>query len=321
MVLAAAATALLLIPFWPFLTAPFWPTVWDLGGHRVPMREWGSWLAAGAHHRMGPLLVQRLSRVSVLLPRRLVHLATVQHCATGSSRVPADDSRRVPRSGSGRVVAWHAHGVCRLPGRACSPHASRSGPPSWPLGAYVVVSGLYAHYWSVVFGLGYLAAVEQDRSPLGGMAAGGVPVLGGSVPMPPVPCGVHGRRVAFPVPSGRLAYLCQRGVVGRRVDSLVVAASHRPARELAYLDMARWAIRWDAILMSGTVLRLAGAPSTDSAAVLVVALAGGAAVLLLAAAGAYRLARTVPDRRVLYPFAAMMAPPTGEQAGKNSRRR
>ena len=46
-VLAVAATAILLVPFWPFLTADFWPTVWDLGGHRVPMREWGSWLAEG----------------------------------------------------------------------------------------------------------------------------------------------------------------------------------------------------------------------------------------------------------------------------------
>ena len=59
-VLAAAATALLLIPFWPFPTAPFWPTVWHLGGRR-----------AHQQHRLVPPQVPRLPPPA----RRLRHPA------------------------------------------------------------------------------------------------------------------------------------------------------------------------------------------------------------------------------------------------------
>ena len=79
--------------------------------------------------------------------------------------------------------------------------------------------------------------------------------------------------------------------------------------EMAYLDMARWPTAWDAILMSWTVRQLASGAGDMSPALLALYVAGGAAVLVSAASGAYRLARTVPDRRVLYPFIAMMALP------------
>ena len=43
---------------------------------------------------------------------------------------------------------------------------------------------------------------------------------------------------------------------------------------------------------------------------------GSASLLVLASVGGRRLARTVPDRRVLYPFARDDGPPAGEQAGQ-----
>ena len=166
-VLAVAATAMLLVPFWPFLTAPFWPTVWDLGGHRVPLREWGSWLVQGRtigwdHSWFNGYPVYQFyfpggwflwQVFDVVLPEvaayRLMMVAALPALVLVVWWLGCTWGLSLARSG---VLA-----ACVSAGLAIGP------------GVETVAAGLYAHFWSVVFGLVYLGALNKSGQPLGGM--------------------------------------------------------------------------------------------------------------------------------------------------------
>ena len=310
-VLASVATVVLLLPFWPFLTADFWPTVVDLGGHRVPMRAWGSWLAEGRtigwdhswfngypiyqFYFPGGWFIWQL--FNVVLPEATAYRLMI------SCSVPRHWSWRCGGSARTWGLTLTRSGVL---GACFCCRAHRPSPRG--LVSVTVAAGLYAHNWSVVFGLCYLAALNKS-----GRRWGLCPLVGF--------LSLTAAFLSHPYPAGFIgaASLLLLGRVGWRTfvkGTLLVAGltawwwlpfvTHL---DLAYLDMARWPAQWDAVLMFPTAFRLVGVTGSTDGALLVAYVAGGVAVLVLAAAGAYRLARTVPDRRVLYPFVAMMALP------------
>ena len=306
---AAGASVLLLLPLWPYLTAPSWPTVWDLGGHHVPMRAWGSWLAEGRtigwdhswfngypiyqfYFPGGWFIWQAFN--TVLQEASAYRLMTV-------APIPA----------LVLTVWWLARTWGLTLARSAVLAACFAvGFAFAPIGVNTVSAGLYAHHWSVVFGLVYLGALNKSGRRWGTWPLVGFLSLTAAFLSHPYPAGFIG--------AASLLLLPKVGWRNFTKGVLLVAGGTAwwwlPAvaqRDMAYVDMTRWPYSWESILMFRTVRRLAGVPDwadTDGA-LLVASVVGGVGVLVLAAYGAYRLARTVSDRRVLYPFVAMMALP------------
>ena len=305
-VLGAVATAVLLLPFWPFLTAGFWPTVWDLGGHRVPMREWGSWLAEGRtigwdHSWFNGYPVYQFyfpggwfiwQMFNTVLPEasayRLMTAAAFPATVVAVWWLGRTWGLSLARAG---VLA-----ACFTVGFAFA-----------PVGAATVG---YAHQWSVVFGLCYLAALNKS-----GRRWGLCPLVGF--------LSLTAAFLCHPYPAVFIgaASLLMLGRVGWRTfvkGTLLVAGltawwwlpfvTHL---DLAYLDMTRWPPPWLAILMVGSFVRLFAIASwlPPFGVTLLLAAIGSCVLLGMAAVGGWRLARAVPDRRVLYPFAVLMAVP------------
>ena len=298
-VLAVAATAMLLVPFWPYLTADFWPTVWDQGGHRVPLREWGSWLAQGRtigwdhswfngypvyqFYFPGGWFIWQL--FNTVLPEvaayRLMTVATFPASVLAVWWLGRTWGLSLARSG---VLA-----ACVAVGFAFA-----------PVGAATVG---YAHQWAVVFGLLYLAALNKSGRRWGTWPTVAFLSLTAAFLCHPYPAAIIGAASLLLLPKlgWRIFVKGVSLVAGLTAWWWLPFIAHL---DLAYLDMTRWHPPWLEILMVGSFVRL-----FDITSWLPLAAIGSGALLVLAAVGGRRLARTVPDRRVLYPFAAMMALP------------
>ena len=318
-VLASVATVVLLLPFWPFLTADFWPTVWDLGGHSVPMREWGSWLAEGRtigwdHSWFNGYPIYQFyfpggwfiwQAFNTVLPEvsayRLMTAAAFPATVLAVWWLARTWGLTLPQSA---VLA-----ACVAVGSVIGPVVTQ------------VTDGLYAHQWSVVFGLVYLGALNKSGHRWGTCPLVGFLSLTAAFLSHPYPAVLIG--AASLLLLGRVGW--RTFVKGTLLVAGLTAWWWLPAvaqREMAYLDMTRWPPLWSEILMrnmlirgfvfrfgSGFVSRFDVFSWMSPVAVVVLASVGAVVVLGLAAVGGRRLARTVPDRRVLYPFVAMLAVP------------
>ena len=270
------------------------------------MREWGSWLAQGRtigwdHSWFNGYPVYQFyfpggwflwQVFDVVLPEvaayRLMTVAAFPALVLVVWWLGCTWGLSLPRSG---VLA-----ACVAAGLAIGP------------GVETVAAGLYAHFWSVVFGLVYLGALNKSGRRWGTWTLVGFLSLTAAFLCHPYPAVFIGAASLLLLP--RLGW--RIFVKGPLLVAGLTAWWWLPfiaQIEMAYLDMARWPTAWDAILMSWTVRQLASDAGDMSPALLALYVAGGAGVLVSAASGAYRLARTVPDRRVLYPFIAMMALP------------
>ena len=239
-VIAAAAGTVLLLPFWPFLTADFWPTVWDLGGHRVPMREWGSWLAEGRtigwdHSWFNGYPVYQFYFPGGWFLWQVFDVVLPEVAAYRLMMVAA-----LPGFGSSGVVAGVYVGVVAGPGRVCWLPAWLWGSPSHGSSVNTVAAGLYAHHWSIVFGLVYLAALNKAGRRWGTWPLVGFLSLTAAFLCHPYP--------ALFIGAASLLLLPRVGWRTFAKGVLLVAGLTAwwwlpfiAQLEMAYLDMTRWA--------------------------------------------------------------------------------
>ncbi len=298
---AAAGTVLLLAPLWPYLTADHWPAAYDFGGHHIPMREWGSWLTQGRtvgwdHSWFNGYPVYQFYFPGGWFIWQTFNVALSEVAAyrlLGVAAWPA----------LGLVVWWLARSWGLSLPRAAAFAVCAVFSAAAVSGAFGGGVGLYAHQWSIVFGFGYLAALNTTtRRGWGGWQLAAFLLLAASFLCHPYPAAFIGVASLLLLPTVGWRTFAKGTALAGGLTAWwwLPFAAHL---HMAYLDMARPTLSWYSIWFLTTVYR--GFPATEVWYLVAVA----AGVLTLAAIGTIRLAQVLPDRRVLWPFAALIAAP------------
>ena len=301
---AAAGTVLLLAPLWPYLTADHWPAAWDFGGHHIPMRQWGSWLAQGRtvgwdHSWFNGYPVYQFYFPGGWFIWQTFNVALSEVAAyrlLGVAAWPA----------LGLAVWWLARSWGLSLPRSAAFAVCIAFSVAAVAGAFGGNVGLYAHQWSIVFGFGYLAALNfsaASKGGWGGWQLAAFLLLAVSFLCHPYPAVLIGVASLLLLPTvGWRTFTAGVAVAGGLTAWWWLPfAAHL---HVAYLDMWRPTRSWYDIWFFTTAVNWS--PPGTKVWYLVTVAAG---VLTLAAIGSIRLACVLPDRRVLWPFAAMIAAP------------